>query len=540
MSGIEVTGLVLAVLPLFVEGAKAYSHGVETIQKTVSRRERDEKLMDFYDEFYWEIVQLDRQTLGIIKSLPYLSDKRKAELTMDIRLEAWEADADVAQALFDYFGSKEDLNAFLHVMGKIAQLLSQLIKDPTLHVLSDDVEQTKMFSKLTRFATEKEKGETTSTFKERIRFWKKEKERDICLKNLSTWNKRLFRLTEQGQKEPATKKLPLGAKDVPSSHLRLLSQKLYRALSKCWSCSCSTQHEAKLCLKARGDSVKPTVTELDFDFLFSVQEDIKLGRWQEGTVVVRSNGDSTKDDRSLLQRICDTVGCRGPVDQCLQLLVEDTGNGEMLWQLRSTPKRLPKSGLSQAESLQAVLEKSIKLPLVTKRRLAVIFAHSLLQLHESYWKNKEWNINHIFFFYEISGTLDFQRPYLSTIFDPALNGKQPHLDLNRFHRNPSILALGILLIELQTGRLIETFRTDVEKQDVNANTDWLVANRVVKIQLEDCSLGYRDAIQSCLDTPWVPAGQRVNLEDVATRAGVYQDVIKPLEDELTYLFREKI
>lgn len=539
MSGIEVTGLVLAVLPLFIEGAKAYSHGLETIRKTVSRRERDEKLMDFYDEFYWEIVQLDRQTSGVIKSLPYLSDKRKAELTMDIRLEAWEADADVAQALSDYFGSKEDLDAFLHVMGKIAQLFSQLIKDPTIHVLSDDFEQSKMFSKLTKFATEKEKGETASTFKERIRFWKKEKERNICLKNLSTWNKRLFRLTEQAQKEPVTKKLPLGAKDVPSSHLRLLSQKLYRALAKCWRCNCSTQHEAKFCLKTRGYSMKPTVTELDFDFLFSVQEDIKLGRWQEGTVVVKSSGESSKDDRSLLQKICDTVGCRGPVDQCLQLLVEDTGNGEMLWQLRSTPKRLPKSGLSKAESLQAVLEKTIKLPLVTKRRLAVIFAHSLLQLHESYWKNKEWNKNHIFFFYGISGTLDFQRPYLSTIFDPAINDKQPPLDLNRFHRNPSILALGILLIELHTGRLIENFRTAAEKQDVNANTDWLVANRVVKT-LEDCSLGYRDAIQSCLDTPWVPAGQRVNLEDVATRAGVYQDVVKPLEDELIYLFREKI
>lgn len=419
-----------------------------------------------------------------------------------------------------------------------------------------------MFRKLTGFAADREKGETTSTFKERIRFWKKEKDRTICLKNLSTWNKRLFRLTEQAQREPVTKKLPSRAKDVPSSHLRSLSKKLYRALAKCWSCNCSTQHVAQFCLKARGDSAKPMVTEIDFDFLFSVQEDLKLGRWQEGTVIVRSDGlvvsgaplniynlvtnitlcsysGAIKDDRSVLQRICDTVDCRGPIDQCLQLLVEDTGNDEMLWQLRSTPKRLPRSGVSQVESLQTVLEKSTKLPLVTKRRLAVIFAHSLLQLHESYWKNKEWNKNHIYFFYGISGALDFQRPYLSTIFDPAIDKMEPPLDLNRFHRNPSILALGILLIEIHTGKLIENFRTDVERQEINTNTDWLVANRVVKT-LEDCSLGYRDAIQSCLDTPWVPAGQKVNLEDVATRAGVYQDVIRPLEDELTYLFREKI
>ncbi|QSZ30702.1 hypothetical protein DSL72_000260 [Monilinia vaccinii-corymbosi] len=539
MSAIEVTGLVLAILPLFIEGAKAYSHGVETIRKTVSRRERDEKLMEFYDEFYWEIVQLDRQTLGVIKSLPNLSDKRKAELTIDINSEAWEAEVDVAQALFDYFGSKEDLDAFLHVMGKIAQLLSQLIKDPTIHILSTDVEQSKMFRKLKSFAADREKGESMSTFKERIRFWKKEKERTICLKNLATWNKRLFKLAEQAQKEPPTNRSSLGAKHVPSSQLRSLSHKLYRALAKCWGCNCATRHQAKFCLKARGDSARSTVTEIDFDFLFSVQEDLKLGRWQEGRVVVRSNGNSTRDDRSLLQRICDTVGCGGPIDQCLQLLVEDSGKDQMLWQLRSIPKRLPKSRVAEAESLQAVLAKSMKLPLVTKRRLAVVFAHSLLQLHEIYWENKEWNKNHIFFFYDISGDLDFQRPYLSTVPDLAIDEKQTPLNLNRFHRNPSILALGLLLIEIDTGRLIETFRTEVEKQEVNTNTDWLVANRVVKT-LADCSLGYRDAIQSCLDTPWVPAGQRVNLEDVGTRAGVYQDIIKPLEDELTYLFREQI
>ncbi|KAG4034206.1 hypothetical protein MFRU_003g01790 [Monilinia fructicola] len=539
MSGIEVAGLVLAVLPLFIEGAKAYSHGVETIRKTVSRRERDEKLIDFYDEFYWEIVQLDRQTLGIIKSLPSLSDKRKAELTIDIHFEAWQAEVDVAQALLDYFGSKEALDAFLHVMGKIAQLLSQLIKDPTIHILATDVEQSKMFSKLKVFAAESGKGETTSTFKERIRFWKKEKERSICLKNLATWNKRLFRLTEQAQREPPIKSLSPRAKDIPSSQLRSLSQKLYRAFAKSWGCNCATQHEAKFCLKARGNSVKPAVTEIDFDFLFSVQDDQKLGRWQEGTVFVKSNGDSINNDGSLLQRICDTVEHKGPIDQCLQLLVEDTGNDQILWQLRSIPKRLPKSRVAEAESLQAVLATSTKLPLVTKRRLAVIFAHSLLQLHESFWKNKEWNKNYIFFFYGIDGALDFQRPYLSTAFDTAIDEKKLPLNLNRFHRNPSILALAILLIELHTGKLIETFRTDVETQEVNTNTDWLVANRVVKT-LEDCSLGYRDAIQSCLDTPWVSAGQRVTLEDVGTRAGLYHDVIKPLEDELAYLFRENV
>jgi hypothetical protein len=241
----------------------------------------------------------------------------------------------------------------------------------------------------------------------------------------------------------------------------------------------------------------------------------------------------------LLKRVCDALGRSAYTDQCLQLLVEDSGVDETVWQLRSLPKRLPIMGEIQAESLGAILHRSVKLPLVTKRRLAVIFAHSLLQFHDSQWLSKDWNKSQIFFFCSPTGLLDFQHPYLSTKFSDEAPGNNTRPDFSRFHRNPSILALGILLIEIHTERLIESFRTKSEEESINSNTDLLVASRVVKT-LEDCSLGYRDAIQACLDTPWIPAGQRVNLEDTATRAGVYQDVIQPLEDELVYLFREKI
>ena len=137
MSGIEVIGLVLGVLPLFIEVGKAYSRGFESIRKVSSSRERDEKLMDFYGEFYWEIVQLHRQIEGIVEHLPHLSDKRKAELSMDMRFQDWQPEADVAGALLDFFGSKEDLETFLVVISKIAQLLSQLIKDTSVNISAD-------------------------------------------------------------------------------------------------------------------------------------------------------------------------------------------------------------------------------------------------------------------------------------------------------------------------------------------------------------------------------------------------------------------
>ncbi|KAF2182860.1 hypothetical protein K469DRAFT_585514 [Zopfia rhizophila CBS 207.26] len=543
MSGIEVAGIVLAALPLFVEAAKGYSQGADSIRKVASRRERDQKLADFYSEFYWELFQLDRQLQAVVDNLPTLSDARKAELFVQVRQDDWKPGADVSQALFDFFGAKEDFDAFLVVMSRVAQLLCQIVKDPSIHISSGDLDQSKMVNKLKSFAFDMEAGQTSATFIERLRFWKKDKDRKICLKNLGTWNKRLFRLIEEARREPTPKNTATTSPGIPSSNVRMLSQKLYRALAKCWrSCNCNGRHEARFCLKFRGGTnAKSDTVEVDLDFVVLVRADqASPPGWREGTVAIRPNS-TVHDDRSLLQRICDAIDCSGSADDCLQLLVEDSETDQAVWQLRSLPRRLPKSVTAQSVSLHWMLENAIMLPLATKRRLAVIFAHSLLGLHDSHWLRNGLDKSHIFFFCDSKGTPDFLRPYLSTVFiedSGAVLAEKP--DLTQFHRNKSILALGILLIELHAGRCIESFRTPGDLQDVNRNTDWLVADHVVKTLEDECSFGYRYAVQACLDTHWIPAGQRVSLEDIATRSGLYQDVIQPLEEELSFLFREKL
>lgn len=251
--------------------------------------------------------------------------------------------------------------------------------------------------------------------------------------------------------------------------------------------------------------------------------------------------DTTKEDRKVLQKVCDAIQEINSTSHCLNLLVEDSEGEQTLWQLRSRPKRVQFLQSTPAVSLQTLLFRKPKFPLVVKRRLALILAESLLQLHGSPWLSQEWNKGHISFFYVSTDMLDYQRPYLSTSFDDGKSDIEAP-DMNRFHRNPGILALGILLIEIHTEKPIESYRTAADLsngQEVNANTDWTVADRVVK-GLEDCSLGYKDAIQACLDTPWIPAGQQVSLEDPVTRTGLFNDVVQPLKDELIYLFKEKI
>ena len=147
-----------------------------------------------------------------------------------------------------------------------------------------------MYDKLKDFSANRASAQTSSTFKERFRFWKREKDRSTCLKNLRTWNKRLGRLTDDACREPTVKKaLPTG-QNFSSSQFRRFSERLYTALSKSWSCNCGERHEAKFCLKSHGSLSKKTdESEIDFDFLFSASANQSSQRsWQESIVLFRS------------------------------------------------------------------------------------------------------------------------------------------------------------------------------------------------------------------------------------------------------------
>ncbi|KAL9600268.1 MAG: hypothetical protein Q9219_003313 [cf. Caloplaca sp. 3 TL-2023] len=536
MSGVECAGLVLAVLPLAIEAAKSYKHGVDTIRDVLSNTRRDSELEDFYHELWMEMFLLDRQLRDIVHVLPFLTDDRKASLLDGENLGQWTTESDVTEALQEHFNSETDYQAFTVIMGKIVQLLSQLIKDGTTHVDQRQMDQAGMYRKLKTFLNDRRAQTTSSTAKERFNFWKKEKDRKKCLKALKTWNKNLLCLREVARREPVARPAESQTRSGPPPQLREASKVLYKALARYWRCSCTSPHQAQLCLSPRKSVAS---TQSPYDFFFSTTSTAEKAHvsWMEGSVLLQRKEDVCKYECIALNHICDALQ-KGLTSHCLNFLVEDAGDEPTLWQLRPQPRQSRLLESAPAVSLQSLLYNSHHLPLIAKRKLAVILARSLLQLHEGLWLGNEWSKQHITFFYEDPNTIDYQRPYITTSFD---GDEQPRPDFSLFHRNASILALGILLVEIHTGKPIEVYRTPQDLSrgtEVNANTDWTVADRVVK-SLDDCSLGYKDAIQACLDTSWVPAAQRVSLDDELTRNGLYDDVVRPLEDEVHHLFRER-
>ena len=232
-----------------------------------------------------------------------------------------------------------------------------------------------------------------------------------------------------------------------------------------------------------------------------------------------------------LQTICDGLVCNNNTHR-LSLVLEGVCGQPKLYRVQNTPRRRLILETQPAISLERLLQDRKKLALKDKRRLALVFAYSLLRYHTSSWLPGQWGKRQILFFHTSDYGIDVQSPYISTFFEPRQRVSNS-INLNCVHREPAILALGILLIEIDLGQPIEEYR--VSNDSININTNWIVADRVVKT-MDQCSEPYRNVIRSCLEIPWIPAGQHVSLEDRQVREGLYDYVIEPLEKEYQYLF----
>ena len=134
MSGFEVVGVVFAVLPLFIEAGKAYVHHGSALHKAVKPSIRDDKLVDFYESFWWETFELRKQIEKVVTDLPQLSEERKNQIISSRDIDGWDKSKDVGQALREFFATEDDYLAFQKVMSKILDMLARLVKDDTVHI----------------------------------------------------------------------------------------------------------------------------------------------------------------------------------------------------------------------------------------------------------------------------------------------------------------------------------------------------------------------------------------------------------------------
>ncbi|KAL8289732.1 hypothetical protein RB600_004945 [Gaeumannomyces tritici] len=173
---------------------------------------------------------------------------------------------------------------------------------------------------------------------------------------------------------------------------------------------------------------------------------------------------------------------------------------------------------------------------IERRRLALVLAQSVLQLHESPWVSDQWSKQSIFFFSTSDG-LDLKRPYLSAATHVVPSGAEPPYRDMHHHGNPGILRLGILLLEVHCWRPIESYyRQDVDSLNGRETplTELSVARRVLSSESmsQNCLPTYTNALDACLHPPWTASGSKISLNNAETQKGIYEDVVLALKREV--------
>jgi len=156
-----------------------------------------------------------------------------------------------------------------------------------------------MHERLRKFQQDIDAGANSSRFRDRLKFWRRDRDRQTCLANLKTWNKRLGMVVSRACREAEKRKAVSASKPGPPPLLRALSHKLFTALSRCWACSCDAPHEARFSL----GSCQAVTHDLShdgiaFDFLVSNSGLETEHAWKEGTIIIKTARSETSPSQA--------------------------------------------------------------------------------------------------------------------------------------------------------------------------------------------------------------------------------------------------
>ncbi|KAK4160432.1 hypothetical protein QBC43DRAFT_373104 [Cladorrhinum sp. PSN259] len=573
----ELAGVVLGAIPLLIEVSKAHTHNVNAFRRALGSKHSTQVLLDFCNDFWAQTDILYRQLRRLIDKLPHLSQERRDQLKKNRDWEAWKAD-DVAASLKEAFQDDENYESFHRCLLNVGRMLWKLTSEFRAGNYLPDGSPAFMLQNLPgelRIQLEAMERSMTlegqsSRFWKRFRLLKNENNLEILLGKLEKWTKHLRGAIDS---VPTPEDLPIRPQP-PAVHLgkvtsstplhspRRLSELLFTALSTNWhGCQCANPHEARFAL-SQSKGINIHQDRISFDFLISHHTE---PHWRE--VHIHALAEWSAESRTLFQDIshdfdgiCNQFSLKGFSNRRLCLLVDGaTQPSDPSTQASHSVKQLQWDGLEHRAwkknlplSFQEILEAG-KPSLLERRKLALTFARSLLQMHESPWLSDQWDKSRIHFYYTegIKGqTREYhlQQPYMSTSF-ASFGSQKLETDILKppmLHRNPGILKLALLLMEINQWASIESPGpgTSCSPPISRAERPARVNDCVVAVEEafeamdksggRECSKAYRQAIKDCIEINWaaVVGGGRVSLNDQEVWQRVCDRIIKPLEKEV--------
>ncbi|PMD49853.1 subtilisin-like protein [Hyaloscypha bicolor E] len=368
--------------------------------------------------------------------------------------------------------------------------------------------------------------------------------------------------------KPARDAAQTVSSNLPTSQIRDSATLLYNIVTQNWKC---TGHNPHTATKLRLATHRGSSSDARFEMAFCCASDTAT-KWQESEILlvprkkrkaagVTSKQVKTKgvtfslpqkelsraqiikaEDRWRVEGICELVdSISARPSYRLKLLVEE----DNLWRL-SPISAIENIQTKQPVSLGEFLNLDSRSFDRAKKRdkfiLQVILANGLLHFYKGPWLLKDWNKTHICFYQAKSQDLpDLTRPYLSTQCKPLEQGSEEEDVSFRIHPYPGILALGILLLEIELGRPIEDQRPSDSPNNAegfNVDADRTVAMEMLEECKNDSSIDFINAVDACLDDKTFidEFGRNASFDDPAFRQQIFEFIVKPLEDALEKVF----
>ncbi|OJD30643.1 uncharacterized protein BKCO1_5800013 [Diplodia corticola] len=547
MFGFEFAGLILAIVPIVIAAADHQRRVYGAFTTALRSRVKDEKLASQYQHLHNEVALLNLTIRDFIVDLPALSTSDKEQL-LKLDQQLWKEDR-VKLALSQKLGNSDA--AFVDALKTVLKCLDDVLSDRVLKLQRADIVQAPrgLYTKLEAL---REYGGDPKDLKGRIRFTSSDSKRRRALSLLTEQNKTLERfIRHQPVAGEARGTQPIQESEwrlPPRLRARNLIHSMYDAIARVWTshCTCPSPHEAMLSLcgcfawfeEASDDGL---------DLFISTGHEAHR-KWQQSRVRVepaqrrdsmqvrfegsttppgsRRTSPSTSEGKVHVESICGIVCTARQNNVALEVVYES----DTLWhKARKQSTRI----MEPCVTLDQLLRDETSRKLKERRVLAVLLAHSLLHLSNDSWLKDEWDKTHISFFSSAPDQLNL-KPYLTTDFQ-ALAESNDGSGM-QLHPSPAILALGIVLLELQIWATIESRRLPEDLTDdgsVNVNTNLMTAERVFRDADDEIFENYRAAVRACLDCDFLDEhGVDVDFNDDGFRTLVYENIVAPLEREL--------
>ncbi|KAF2205847.1 hypothetical protein GQ43DRAFT_361554 [Delitschia confertaspora ATCC 74209] len=568
MSGLEIAGVVLGVLPLFIQALEDYNEGLDPV-KAFLRWERE--LPHFIRKLRNQHVHF-QQTLRLLLE-PIATDSELAEMLAAPAGKLWKEEG-MAEKLQDKL--QESFQAYQNIITDIERIMKKIASKLDLERAAN-ITQNELEAML---VANPQKSNNKFEFKKRVRFGMSKKTIKGLLQELDDCNKELERFTDRSEKLETYRKPTRPSFAARLQRIQGYAKSLHQVLLSSWTCSCASSQCTNLQLEQRVNiyaanvkNAKPAAAGTRFTVSFS--STCRPGIWQEAEIHIEEEEDIVPPPvvTHMKPKISKTVSFSKPPppysvkpdpDTTLTTLheVEDICSA-----IRKLHKHSPCIGFSLDTQRKlrgtypvdthlekppvpyelVTLEELMTCPPLVNGRpaklskkerysLAVTLASSTLQLYSTSWFPEQWSKKNIVFHRTAAGPriCDIEHPYITSKLSGIHKEASNLAEKSRtFHnKNTILLALAVALLELYFGVSAEQHQEAEHSFGNGQSNPWTIcamAYEWTDNERENLSAAFLAAVTHCLRCFGDPGA---SLQDADFLQAAVEGIVLPLQDEL--------